>query len=425
MSETYNPPDSNPDPYSTTTTTSPPIDLSTLPRPLPLLGPLTGYTPANITLGIQKRLLAVSQTISRPLTPDETTALTYSCAKSSAIASYGPSLGIALGAYRTYATRKEFRWPFYGKIISDELGTGFWDGEKMRLNGKEILAGVSKEGKANILHTARGMAYVTIALAVVPVFVSSYAAAVAGTSEMRDVRLKSVTREMVAAVKAERDERVAKIKGQRGGGGGGGGQTTEQVGGGEVWKERRERMGGGSRRVEREAATEAGDEMSPTGGAMLDYGVDTDQGDTSVLSDSQLQPQPSPSPFQRRPTPTPSPTYDSASPTAGRGMLDDTFPSTSDSSDSTGLSTWERIRQQNASGETPSPSSSSSSTVQQRWGGRRGGQKQQQQEDGGGGDGFTFSREDEERGYARAEAQREFDDRLERERRGGSFGGNE
>ena len=417
MSDTYNPPDSNPDPYSTST--SPPIDLSSLPRPLPVLGPLTGYTPANVTLGIQKRLANVSQTISRPLTPDETAALTYHCAKASSIASWGPSLGIALGAYRTWTTRKEFRWPLYGKIISDELGTGFWDGEKMRLNGKEILAGVSKEGKANILHTARGMAYVTIAAAVVPAFVSSYAAAVAGTTEMQDQRLKSVTKEMMIAVKAARDERMAKIKGQRG-------QpttnpnVTEQ--GGDVWKERRERMGGRAERV-----PEAGDDMSPTGGAMLDYGVDMEQADTGVLSDSQLQsqPSPSPSPFQRRqtprhsPSPSTSPSYDDASPTAGRGMLDDTFP-TDSTSDSTGLSTWERIRQQNASGETPSPSPSSS-----RRGGRKTRQQQQQQQEDGSGDGFTFSREDEERGYARAEAQREFDERLERERRGGSFGGNE
>ena len=422
MSDTYTPPDSNPDPYSTTTS-SPPIDLSSLPRPLPVLGPLTGYTPANVTLGIQKRLAGVSQTISRPLTPDETAALTYHCAKASSIASYGPSLGIATGAYRTWATRKEFRWPFYGKIISDELGTGFWDGEKMRLNGKEILAGVSKEGKANILHTARGMAYVTIALAVVPVFVSSYAAMVAGTSEMRDQRLKSVTKEMMAAVKADRDERVAKIKGQRGQ------QTTTNPNamteqGGEVWKERRERMGG---RMEREA--EAGDDMSPTGGAMLDYGVDMEQGDSGVMSDSQLQSQPSPlqrrQPSPRSPTPShpsqsssSSPSYDDASPTAGRGMLDDTFSSDS-TSDSTGVSAWERIRQQTTSGETPPASPSPSSST------RRGSRKTRQQQQDGDGDNFTFSREEEERGYARAEAQREFDERLEKERRGGSFGGNE
>ncbi len=423
MSDTYTPPDSNPDPYSTPSS-SPPIDFSNLPRPLPLLGPLTGYTPSNVTLTIQKRLELISQTISRPLTPDETAAIAYFSARGASIASWGPSLGIGIGAYRTWATRNEFRWPLYGKLISDEIGTGFWDGEKMRVNGKEILAGVSREGKANLLHGARGMAYVSMGLLVVPLVVSSYGAAVTTASELRDPRLRDVVKGLRAAALAERDERVAKIKGQRG-------ETTASPNAtgqrGDVWRERRERrekMGGRG-----ESEGEVGDDMSPTGGAMLDYGIDGEQGESGVMSDSQMQSRaqpdqrkPSPSPFQRkqpsrqsaRSSTPPSYDDDDASPTGGRGMLDDTFASADSSTDSTGVSTWERIRQQNASGSTPSPS-----PVQRR--GRKGGQ-QRQQEDG---DGFTFSRDEEERGYARAEAQKEFDERLERERRGGSFGGND
>lgn len=156
--------------------------------------------------------------------------------------------------------------------------------------------------------------------------------------------------------------------------------------------------------------------MSPTGGVMLDYGIDGSQGESSVMSDSQTQSRVqssprTPSSFQKKQSTRSSSSDDDAGPTAGRGMFDDIDSST----DSTGLSTWERIRQQTASGEnTSSPSPSSSS-------GRRRGR--QQQEDGG--DGFSFSGEEQERGYARAEAQKEFDERLERERRGGSFGGNE
>ncbi len=423
MSDTYTPPDSNPDLYSNPSS-SPPIDVSNLPGPLPLLGPLTGYSSANLILVIQKRIEIISQTISRPLTPDETAAIAHHSARASSIASCGPSLGIGFGAYRTWATRKDFRWPLYGKIISDEVSMGFWDGEKMRLNGKEILAGVSREGKANILHAARGMAYLSAGMLVVPFVVSSYAATVVAVSELRDQRLREVTRGLRLAAEAEREERVAKIRGQRGETTTGPNTTGQR---GDVWRERRERrekMGG---RVERQE--EGVDDMSPTGGAMLDYGIDGSQGETGVLSDSQIQSQvqPSPSPFQRKQSSRSSPsssTYstDDASPTSGRGMLDDTFASsTSSTSDSTGLSTWERIRQQNASGEnTPSPS-----TGQMRRGGRKARQQQQQQQQEEGGDGFTFSSEEEERGYARVEAQKEFDERLERERRGGSFGGNE
>ena len=295
----------------------------------------------------------------------------------------------------------------------------------MRVNGKEILAGVSREGKANLLHTARGMAYLSMGIVLVPFVVSSYGATVAAMNELRDQRLRDVVKGLKAAAQAERDERVAKIRGQRG-------ETTTNPNAtgqrGDVWRERREkreRMGG---RVERE------DDMSPTGGAMLDYGIDGEQGESGVMSDSQLQSQaqqnqrnPSPSPFQRKQPShqsarsSTSPSYDNdydydASPTGGQGMLDDTFASTdSSTTDSTGVSAWERIRQQNAAaGTTPSPSHS---PVQ-----RRGGRKGQQEDDG---DGFTFSSDEEERGYARVEAQKEFDERLERERRGGSFGGNE
>ena len=423
MSDTYSPPDSNPDPYSNPSS-SPSFDTSNLPRPppFPFLGSLTGYTPTRLTEFIQKRLDTVSQQISRPLTPDEAAALAHHSARAIQIASLGPPLGIGIGAYRTWTTRKEFRWPLYGKIISDEVGTGFWDGEKMRMNGKEILAGVSREGKAGILHVARGGAYVSLGMLIMPWVLSSYAAAWASVSELRDQRLKAVVKGLAAAAQTQRDERVAKIRGQRGEA-----TTSPNAAGqrGDVWKERRERrerMGG---RVERQE--EGVDDMSPTGGAMLDYGLDDSQGETGVMSDSQLQSQasPSPSPFQKRQPQsarsTPSPSYDDASPTAGRGMLDDTFPSSSSSSsDTTGLSAWERIRQQNASETTSPPSPSPSSSTRQR----RRGQQQQQQRQEEGGDGFTFSSEEEERGYARAEAQKEFDERLERERRGGSFGGN-
>ena len=308
----------------------------------------------------------------------------------------------------------------------------------MRLNGKEILAQVSREGKANILHAARGMAYVSVGMLFVPLVVSSYAAAVASVSELRDQRLRDVVKGLAAAAQAQREERVAKmreqrgevsasanakIREQRGEGGGTGANNAMGQRGDSVWRERRERrekMGGRtSQRQEEEGGV---DDMSPTGGAMMaviDPLSDDSQGDNSgnMMSDPQLQQsrtQP-PSPFPKKqstrssPSPSPYADDDDASPTAGRGIFDDLDSS---SSDSTGLSAWERIRQQNAAGNAPSPS-----PVQRR-GGRKAGQ-----EDGG--DGFSFSGEEEERGYARAEAQREFDERLERERRGGSFGGNE
>ena len=47
--------------------------------------------------------------------------------------------------------------------------------------------------------------------------------------------------------------------------------------------------------------------------------------------------------------------------------------------------------------------------------------RQEQHEGSSSEDSFSFSSSDEEKGYAKAEAQREFDERVEKERRGGDF----
>ncbi|CAF9931010.1 hypothetical protein IMSHALPRED_008340 [Imshaugia aleurites] len=430
-SDTYDFPNSSPDPYDTSSSTTPTnslpsyIDISSLPSGLPILGPLTGYTPAQKVASIQKHFAHMTETIRRPLTESEQTALAYHTAKGFAISSYGPTIGIAAGAYRTYATRAEFRWPIYGKIISDapaegEVQKGFWDGQKMRAGGKEILQGVSSQAKANILHVTRGFAYCLISCFLFPVFVSSYAATVSAVGEIRDPRLQESNRGVREAVARDQRQRLEKA-----------GEIVKQA---DARKEAR--MPSFPRERDQGRGRKGGgfevDDASPTGGAMMDLGIDDEQEKLTgaadmggVLSDGQMRsaeakarPPPSQNPagnsaatyqmekVERQPKDFGS-DFDDASPTGGSGA--------NDAADGSGGSVWERIRQQQSASE---PSGSSIG----RGGGRRGGGAQQEQQEGStAGDSFSFSRSDEERSYAKADAQKEFDERVEKERRGGEF----
>ena len=308
--------------------------------------------------------------------------------------------------------------------MSEEAGTGFWDGVAMRVGEKEILQGVSTQSKATILHVLRGTAYVSLGILFVPMIVSAYGATVSAVGEIKDERLHAVTEELRMVANKEMRERRASMQERRGDPTGQGKKSA-----GEVWRERRERLEGKSS----PKSLPDDDDMSPTGGAMMDDGgVAEEQGRLSgagemggVLSDTQMrtqevraQPEKGKSPTENRASTfqmekvsrqpkTFDDDYDDASPTGGRGAMDD-----DGAGGFGGGSVWERIRQQQAS-------SGSSATTQSR--GRRGGIRQEQQEGSTTGDSFSFSRSEEERNYAKDEAQREFDERVEKERRGGDF----
>lgn len=394
------------------------IDPSTLPSVLPILGPLTGYTTRTITSLIRHRLADVSSTINRPLTQPEEAAIAFHTAKNASIVSYGPTLGVAAGLWRTYSTRAEYRWPFYGKIIStgEDASQGFWDGERMRIRGTEILKGVDANVKAAALHTVRGTAYSILGWVAVGSFVAAYGATVAAVGELRDQRLRAVTEAMRAKVAKERREKTVDGAGAR--------QQRGVPSGG--FEGRGEGMGTARARTD-------DDDASPTGG-MMDLDVDAEQGRLNgardmggILSDGQMRTaekkaRPSQSPAGNRAATFQMDTverqpknfgedYDDASPTGGSGA-------TAGGAD--GGSVWERIRQQSSSEPTANPSPSSGSSRKQRW---RGVQREQQEASPTGEELFAFSGSEEERNDAKDEAQREFDEGIEQERRGGDFGG--
>ena len=379
--------------------------------------------------------------------------MAWHTAKGVAVASYGPTLGIAAGAWRAWGTRRGMRWPFLGEMrtrgkgeggVGEEgirLGKGrgwfegVWDGERVRVGGREVLGEVGRETKAGLLHGMRGAAYVSLGLLVVPGLVSAYGVTVTAVGEVRDGRLKNLTAELRRAMVRERAERVEGGRGQGQGWGrekGKGGQVGDGV-------ERARGRARGRAAGEREVDGAAVDEASPTGNpGMGVYGDDAagavaDMG--AVLSDGDMQTQERQVKPARRHSPAENSAstfrveevakqprsfaddFDDASPTGGSGVMGDYSSSSSSSSSSAeGGSVWERIRNQNASGAASSP------TTTREYGGGRGaaaGRGKGEKVDGG--ESFSFSSAEEERQLAKDEAQKDFDARIERERQGGDF----
>jgi len=160
------------------------------------------------------------------------------------------------------------------------------------------------------------------------------------------------------------------------------------------------------------------DDASPSGGMFMEETMGNNDGGNTSGATKQTRPWPA------KPVPSQIPTqetssqpfdaWDDASPTGGQGVSADT--SQTQPSRSSG-SAWDRLRRgekppppvpRQQSG--PSPFSNAENETQRE---RRKGSTLD--------DSFTFSKADEERSYAKGEAQKEFDARIEREREGGDF----
>ena len=331
-----------------------------------------------------------------------------------ATASWGRPLGLAAGASRAYQTRHTFRFPFV-KPNAEKFNP-----ESVKIGGAELMRGARAR---MVWHGLRGGAYGVFGSWVGGVVVSTYAAMAVAVGEQQDPRL----REVVARLRAKAKEVAVGV--QEGRQKRGVGQKGDPTGQGEtsaseLWRDHRRAIGGG-------------DEASPTagGGAEegFEYGMEGVEGrlarsDAGVLTDRQMRGQE----VRQQASPRQSPTenrastfqigkverqprsfdddddYDDASPTAAG--------SASTNTGSAGGSVWERIRKE--AGSAPS-------NAGRRRRAERGTVPQEQQEGSTTttGDSFGFSNSEEERQSAKAEAQRLFDEQVERERRGDDFGG--
>jgi len=404
-------PDSDSDPYSpSSSATRYEIDAARLPRPAPIVGPLFGYTNARLAQAINARIAGAAHVLGRAPTPDEAAALAYWRAKALATASWGRPLGVAAGCYRAYQTAGSFRFPFLTP-------------DKETFNPDSFGYGVRLQGaRARFLwHVLRGSSYALVGSWVAGLLVGTYAATVSAVGEHQDPRLQ----DYIKAVLEKTRQTAARQRGEAVG------HVGDPTGQGrrsasELYRESTKTVGADDDSVAGE------DDASPSAGSMADaygYGSTAEEGKSLAMSDGQMRNQE----VRQQASARRSPTGNTAStfgveeverqPRSFDDDHDDTSPAggegASMDSGSSGGSVWERIRKQAGS----SPSSSGRGSFGR--GDRRGGVQQGQRQGSTDGDGFAFSSSEEDRQLAKDEAQKAFDERIERERRGGDFSGSD
>lgn len=210
--ESYNPPTSSPDPYSKSdavsdqaSTTAPySINTTSLPSPLPIIGPLFGYSKEQLAEDLQQRLAIISAHQKRRLSADEVKAFAYHAGRANAISSWGIPSGILVGMFRANATWAEYRHPFTGSMKS---ANSWFDGQRIKILGREVLRG---EPAQFFVHAIRTTNYIGLNAAIFGVMATFYGTMVQLAGEMRDPCLK----EFIGSVKgnvnkaATRDEKL-------------------------------------------------------------------------------------------------------------------------------------------------------------------------------------------------------------------------
>lgn len=366
------------DPYSTSTA---PGDLrleiyfDQLPRPIPILAPVLGYSNKafrETTVGYLQTAMAIAQ---QKLTQDEGMAMAYHIAKKQQIASYGAAAGLFAGVFRWYRGNDTFRFPFYTPNPEKFDPYKFW-----KFKGPQAKA---------MWNGTRLLAFTILGKFLGELFAANYATASAAVNVQRDPRLADFN----AVLKDKIKEAQARRREQAG--------HESQPG---------RHIPAPTLSTDNKSAGE--DDMSPSAGneAWSDQDAYGSSGFGSETQERGVEVRPRISPYNNRSDVTSkSSSYDDdASPTGGM------FAAEAQNEKSSGGSAWDRIRKDAATGKVPQgqPSTPKSwSTPAQK----------EQKEGSTLGDSFSFSSTDEERQLAKSEAQREFDERIERERSGGDF----
>lgn len=361
-------PTSDHDPYdSAAGQTTGRISPSTkLPRPVPIVGPLMGYTNANLVRTINQGMAQASQLLKRPIRQEEAEALAYNFAKMERTSSWGGAFGLAAGLYRAWSTAAKFSLPFFNPDVSKIDPDSF--------------AGLKGSAARSLRHAFRGASYGTLGLFIGGMFAKGYAAGVMVVMINKDPALHDMS-EAMKKLAAERAGRTAPTP-----------KRTQPV----------------PQPAERDPYT---DDMSPQASS-----YDTGSG---ILSDRDMRGQemgrnpdePSPE-SQRSPYSIARSVPPSREP---RDAFDDMSPAQQPpAAESSQGSAWDRIRKQAASNQDSRSTPRSNSPFIP--GPRASGGAAESL-----GDSFSFSSTDEERQLAQSEAQKEFDARVEKERQGKDF----
>jgi hypothetical protein len=405
------------DPYASSTSSSlasgERFDASNMPSPIPVIGPFIGFSSRALRFKAETTLSFAEKKLGRTLHPEEAQALAYHIYKLEKSKSYYAATGAAAGIYRWYATMSTYQYPFYKPKI-----------ESIDMN----KFGPIKGPAANMARqTWRFGLYALVAGQMGNIIGQLIAQPIAAYETSVDPKLEEFGREIKAA--SARDERGNNERAR----------MIEERRKHFDARRRQEGTGGmtppyGARAGQPRQTpplTTDDDDMSPTSGNEP-WGTQTSGSWGDFATDEQPKPQPERAsvdvrsrrqpPYQAtQPAPqtSSSPFDDDASPTGGM-FNSETTASSSQSAARPGESSWDRLRR-GAGGGAPQQGGSQAERIQRFASSRASGSGGSGAEGSTVGDDFTFVEGREARDVEREKAQREFDERLERERRGGDF----
>ncbi|ORY13692.1 hypothetical protein BCR34DRAFT_254852 [Clohesyomyces aquaticus] len=354
---------------------------SELPKPFPLPTPFLAFSERSTYWKTEMTLNYAQKRVGRPLAPEESQALAQHIYKMEQRKSYAAVTGVFLGTYKWYTTMATSRYPFYQPRPEDVNPNKF-------LTIKGPMATTAR-------HSARFLCYYIVGGQMGKIIGQTFAQPLAAKDSGDDPRLVQFGKDL--KVQIEKDRQTVTPNARQG-------------------AERAHREGwDGNRDVPPHAGTPrpfgqrrpppppppADDDMSPTAG----NDPWTSEPDFGFPEESKEVVQPS-RPARQQPTRTARPPrapYDEdVSPTGGR------FQDEVQSQNKPGESAWERLRRGQGQNHPPQK-------VQ------RDGQREGQREGSTLGDSWAFAESDEERRRAQQRSQKEFDDRLERERQGKDY----
>lgn len=394
------------DPYSSSTTTGRRFDASQLPQPIPILGPFLGFSQRAIRFKTEQTLQFAEKRVHRALTQEEAQTLAFHLYKMEQSKSYFVAVGWGYGTWRWYSTMSAIRFPFYrpkpgdidpNKFLFIKGPAAQWARHSWRLLIWGALAG----------EVGRFLGYVTVQ-------------PIAARDTAADPKLEEFTKDLKSAMGADiqqghdhaeqqRNERLRRMGKNPDGSpihpkphDSPGQELPPHAGAPRPWAF--------GRRPQDSSPAVAEDDMSPTtSNEPWPSAPSNSYGDSTFAPDStenqKRQPvsraTPPNNPFGRKSS---EPADDDMSPTGGF------FQEEVQNQSKPGESAWDRLRRGGGPlpGQRPPPRRSETPNKEQREGPTLG-------------DSFTFADSEEERKRAQERAQREFDERIERERRGKDF----
>ncbi|KAF2745537.1 hypothetical protein M011DRAFT_469592 [Sporormia fimetaria CBS 119925] len=362
-----------------------PFDSRNFPRPVPILGPLLGFSESNVRYRIGALLTFAEKQIQRRLTPDETQALADAFAKGQQINFYCSAAGLAIGAWRWRKTMSTMRFPFYTP-------------KPERINPERFLF-VKAPYAQTARHSARLAVWILLGGALgnaAGVLISQPRASRMAASDQRLTAFGHDFREAVER-QGQRRSQARQAQGQPlpQSDGAGNFQDLPPHAGAPRWPRRVP-----APQTAPPPARSGSNDMSPSSGeSWPSTETYADTGYSQKQSRAPTAPTASKSAFPFD--------DDDASPTGGLFEQETQNLSRSDGS------AWDRLRR----GEGPPPAGERPRPPQRRELYPR----REPRQEGNLGDSFTFAESDEERRRAQEQAQREFDQRIERERQGKDF----